>query len=156
DLLPRNHPFIRTYEQYRDVYGNANTVVAAIVVKQGDIYQPDVLRAIQRLTGLLDSSVVSAEVNAHPASYYVKPQGVVATGVHKPVALADRLFHPNTAAEAETGVDHNLVTSLTDRTARDSRVQLDGTLISPQMVEEIPEDAKGLAELRERVRRNPS
>jgi hypothetical protein len=80
----------------------------------------------------------------------------VATVVHGLVAFADRLFHPNTAVEAETGVDHNLVTSLTDRTARDSRVQLDGTLISPQMVEEIPEDAAGLAALRERVRRNPS
>ena len=47
DLLPRNHPFIRTYEGYREVYGNANTVVAAVVAKDGDIYQPEVLRAIQ-------------------------------------------------------------------------------------------------------------
>ncbi|MFI5316137.1 MAG: RND family transporter [Myxococcota bacterium] len=156
DLLPRNHPFIRTYESYREVYGNANTVVAAIVVRDGDIYRPEVLRAVARLTSELDSSVVSAEVNAHPASHFVTPHGAVASAVHALVALADRLFHPSTAVEVETGVDHNLVTSLTDRTARDSRVQLDGTLISPQMVDEIPEDAAGLAALRERVRRNPS
>ena len=35
-------------------------------------------------------------------------------------------------------------------------MQLDGTLISPPMVEEIPTDAAGLAALRERVRRNPA
>jgi len=156
DLLPRNHPFIRTYETYRDTYGNANTVVAAIVVRDGDIYRPEILRAIQKLTAELDSSVVPAEVNAFPASHYVTPKGIVATTVHHVVALADRLFHPATNYEAETGVDHNLVTSLTDRTARDARVQLDGTLISPQLVETIPEDAKGLADLREKVRRNPS
>jgi predicted RND superfamily exporter protein len=156
DLLPRNHPFIRNYEAYRDIYGNANTVVAAVVVRDGDIYRPEVLRAIQKLTGELDSSIVSAEVNAHPASYYVTPHGVIGTAVHGLVAFADRLFHPNSAVETETGVDHNLVTSLTDRTARDSRVQLDGTLTSPQLVEEIPEDAAALADLRERVRRNPS
>jgi hypothetical protein len=156
DLLPRNHPFIRTYEAYRDVYGNANTVVAAVVVRDGDIYRPEVLRAVAKLTAALDSSVVSAEVNAHPASYYVTPHGVVGTAVHALVALADRLFHPNSAFETETGVDHNLVTSLTDRTARDARVQLDGTLISPPMIEEIPESAAELAQLRERVRRNPS
>jgi len=156
DLLPRNHPFIRTYETYREVYGNANTVVAAVVAREGDIYRPEVLRAVAKLTAELDSSIVPADVNALPASHYVTPQGPVASAVHALVTLADRLFHPSTAREAETGVDHNLVTSLTDRTARDSRVQLDGTLISPQMVDEIPEDAAGLAELRERVRRNPS
>jgi uncharacterized protein len=156
DLLPRNHPFIQTYETYREVYGNANTVVAAIVVKDGDIYRPEILKAIQKLTADLDSSIVPAEVNQHPASYYVTPKGIIGSAVHHAVALADALFHPNTKVDAETGVDHNLVTSLTDRTARDARVQLDGTLISPQMVEEIPTEAKDLAELREKVRRNPS
>ena len=156
DLLPRNHPFIRTYENYREVYGNANTVVAAVVAKSGDIYQPEVLRAVAALTEKLDSSVVPAEVNAQPASHYVTPHGVVSRAVHGLVALADRAFGVGTAHEAETGVDHNLVTSLTDRTARDSRVQLDGTLIAPQLVEQIPEDAESLAALREKVRRNPA
>ncbi|HXZ85360.1 MAG TPA: MMPL family transporter, partial [Myxococcota bacterium] len=156
DLLPRNHPFIRTYETYRETYGNANTVVAAVVAKSGDVYQPEVLRAVQALTAELDASVVPAEINQEPASHYVTPHGVVATVVHALVAAADRVFHGNTAVEAETGVDHNLVTSLTDRTARDSRVELDGTLVSPQLVEQIPEDPAGLAALREKVRRNPS
>jgi len=64
DLLPRAHPFIRTYEAYRDVYGNANTVVAAVVPLEGDIYRPEILRAIAELTERMDSSIVPAEVNA--------------------------------------------------------------------------------------------
>ena len=90
DLLPRNHAFIRTYEGYREVYGNANTVVAAVVAKDGDIYQPEVLRAVAALTAKLDSSVVPAEVNAFPASHYVdaqlvdRPRGTRAGGARRP------------------------------------------------------------------------
>jgi predicted RND superfamily exporter protein len=156
DLLPRAHPFIRTYEVYREVYGNANTVVAAVVPREGDIYQPDVLRAIALATELLDSSVVDAETNAHPASHYTAPRGPIARGVHRLVSFVDAALARGEAAPAETGVDHNLVTSLVHRTARDSRVELDGSLRSPQLVEEIPTTPEALALLRERVRRNPS
>ena len=156
DLLPRAHPFIHTYESYRDIYGNANTVVGAIVPRDGDIYQPEVLRAIGELTDLMDSSVVAAEVNALPASAYVKPRGPVEAFVHALVSLADRIVRSSSTGAVETGVDHNLVTSLTHRTARDARVRQDGTLHSPQLIEEIPTTPEELAELRERVRRNPS
>ena len=157
DLLPRAHPFIHTYEAYRDVYGNANTVVAAIVPLEGDIYRPEILGAIARLTELMDSSVVDAEVNALPTSAWVEAHGPVESTVHALVSLADRVIRTPASGTAETGVDHNLVTSLTHRTARDARVRLDGTLYSPPLVgEELPETPEALAELRERVRRNPS
>ena len=157
DLLPRAHPFIHTYEAYRDVYGTANTVVAAIVPREGDIYRPEVLRAIARLTDLMDSSVVDAEVNALPTSAYVEPRGLVERSVHALVSFADRMIRSPGEGSAETGVDHNLVTSLTHRTARDARVRLDGTLYSPPLIgEALPTTAEALAELRERVRRNPS
>jgi len=157
DLLPRAHPFIHTYEAYRDIYGNANTVVAAIVPREGDIYRPEIVRAIARLTDLMDSSVVDAEINALPTSAYVEPSGPVERTVHALVSLADRIVRSPGSGTAETGVDHNLVTSLTHRTARDARVRLDGTLYSPALVgEALPTTPEELAELRERVRRNPS
>jgi len=157
DLLPRAHPFIHTYEAYRDVYGNANTVVAAIVPREGDVYRPEILRAIARLTEQMDSSVVAAEVNARPTSAFVSPRGWVEQGVHGLVSLVDGVVRSPGTGTAETGVDHNLVTSLTHRTARDSQVRLDGTLYSPALVgETLPETDEELASLRERVRRNPS
>jgi predicted RND superfamily exporter protein len=157
DLLPRAHPFIHTYEAYRGVYGTANTVVAAIVPREGDIYRPEVLTAISRLTELMDSSVVDAEVNALPTSAWVEPRGPVERTVHALVSLADRVVRSPSTGSAETGVDHNLVTSLTHRTARDAQVRLDGTLYSPALIgESLPTTPEALAELRERVRRNPS
>ncbi len=58
DLLPREHPYIHTYERYRDVYGTANTVLASVVAREGTIYQPEVLRAVEEMTDGLDSSLV--------------------------------------------------------------------------------------------------
>ena len=156
DLLPRAHPFIRTYEAYRDVYGNANTVVAAVVPREGDIYRPEILRAVAELTERMDSSIVPTEVNALPTSAFVEPRAGTEAVVHAIVSLVDRLVRSSSAEPAETGVDHNLVTSLTHRTARDARVREDGTLHSPQLVEEIPTSPEALERLRERVRRNPS
>jgi predicted RND superfamily exporter protein len=156
DLLPRRHPYIRTYEQYRDVYGTANTVVAAVVAREGDIYQREVLEAIAAVTERLDSSVVAAEVNARPASDWVTPHGPTARAVHTLVRLADDVFRTREDAPAETGVDHNLTSSLTHRSARDQRVLADGTLYAPPIVQGIPADEAGWRALRQRVHRNPS
>jgi len=54
DLLPRNHPFIQVYERYNRDFGSANLVFAAIVPKQGDVYQEGVLEKVFVLTDQLD------------------------------------------------------------------------------------------------------
>lgn len=156
DLLPRSHPYIQTYEQYRDVYGTANTVVAAVVAREGDIYQPEVIEAIAALTEGLDSSIVPPEVNARPASDYVTPHGAVARAVHAMVGVAESIFRRGDAVPADTGVEHNLTSSLTHRSVRDQRVRVDGTLESPQLLVEIPTRPEEWRDLQERVQRNPS
>ena len=156
DLLPRGHPYIETYERYRDVYGTANTVVASVVARRGDIYQTAVIEAIEAMTEGLDSSIVAAEVNARPASAYVDPEGGIARAVHALVRGADGLLRRGEAETATTGVEHNTTLSLTHRAARDQRVRVDGTLFSPPLVAEIPRSPEALRELRQRVRRNPS
>ncbi len=155
DLLPRGHEFVRIYETYRDVYGSANAVVGAVVAREGDVYQPDVLRAVAALTDALDQSLVPAELNARPPGDFVAPHGPLERAVHALVRAIDGLAS-GPAEAAPTGVDHNLVTSLTHRSARDPRVELDGTLRSPQLVVEIPRSPDELDALRERVRRNPA
>ena len=156
DLLPRGHPYVRTYEAYRDVFGNANTVLAAVVAREGDLYQPEVLRAVEEVTAQIDSSSVAPKVNALPVSAYVEPRGRVARLVHAVVSLVDRWLANGQAVEGQTGVDHAQVSSLTHITTRDPRVGQDGVLTSPLLVEEIPETKQALEELRSRVRRNPS
>ncbi len=156
DLLPRSHAYIETYEQYRDVYGTANTVVAAVVARDGDIYQPEVIAAILALTEGLDSSVVPAAVNARRASDYITPEGGVAQAVHAMVRAAESLFPGGEPRPADTGVEHNLTSSLTHRSVRDQRVRVDGTLESPQLLVEIPSRPEEWRDLQERVQRNPS
>ncbi len=54
DLLPRNHPFIQIYEKYNRGFGSANVVVAAIVVKDGSIYDERVLEKVYAFTDQID------------------------------------------------------------------------------------------------------
>ena len=48
--LPREHPYIQTFEQYQDQFGNANRVVIALTVKQGDIFQPQFFEILKKVT----------------------------------------------------------------------------------------------------------
>ncbi|MFI5317692.1 MAG: hypothetical protein ACHQ6T_18460, partial [Myxococcota bacterium] len=54
DLLPRNHPFIQIYEKYNRQFGSANVVVAAIVAKQGTVYDERVLEKVYAFTDQID------------------------------------------------------------------------------------------------------
>jgi predicted RND superfamily exporter protein len=54
DLLPRNHPFIQVYEKYNRQFGSANVVVAAIVAKEGTIYNERFLEKVYAFTDQID------------------------------------------------------------------------------------------------------
>jgi hypothetical protein len=54
DLLPRNHSFIQVYEKYNRQFGSANVVVAAIVAKDGTIYDETFLEKIYAFTDQID------------------------------------------------------------------------------------------------------
>jgi len=54
DLLPRNHPWIQVYEKYNRQFGSANVVVAAIVAKDGSIYDERVLEKVYAFTDQID------------------------------------------------------------------------------------------------------
>ncbi len=54
DLLPRNHPYIQVYENYNRQFGSANIVTAAIVARDGTIYDESVLEKIYGFTDQID------------------------------------------------------------------------------------------------------
>src|SRR5882724_9710611 len=54
DLLPRNHPFIQIYEKYNRQFGSANVVYAAIVAKEGSIYDERILEKVYAFTDQID------------------------------------------------------------------------------------------------------
>jgi len=49
-LLPLDHPYMKTYLQYRDAFGGANKVVIAIRAKEGDIFTPRFFKVLADVT----------------------------------------------------------------------------------------------------------
>lgn len=51
DLYPPNHPYVQLYQQYRNMFGTANTVVMVVEVKNGTIYDdPATVQKVERIT----------------------------------------------------------------------------------------------------------
>ena len=54
DLLPRDHQFIEVYEKYNRRFGSANVVTAAIVARDGTIYNERFLEKVYGFTDQID------------------------------------------------------------------------------------------------------
>ncbi|MEA2627505.1 MAG: uncharacterized protein QOD06_3550, partial [Candidatus Binatota bacterium] len=54
DLLPQNHPYIKTHYQYAGTFGGANNVMVMMQVKEGTIFTPEHLARIFRMTEAVD------------------------------------------------------------------------------------------------------
>jgi predicted RND superfamily exporter protein len=65
-ILPQDHPFVQLNNQIEEAFGGSRVVVVGVTVKDGDIFNPDTLGKIQRITeavkqvdGILEENVVS-------------------------------------------------------------------------------------------------
>lgn len=50
DLLPYRHPYIKIHEQFKQSFGGSNIVSIMLEVERGDIFRPDVLAKVQKVT----------------------------------------------------------------------------------------------------------
>src|SRR5689334_18530062 len=51
DLYPPNHPYIQLYQQYRNMFGTANTLLLVVEVKNGTIFDdPATIQKVDRIT----------------------------------------------------------------------------------------------------------
>lgn len=50
DLYPTKHPYIKTYLEFREMFGSANVIYICVAVKNGDIYTFDYLNKINGIT----------------------------------------------------------------------------------------------------------
>lgn len=48
--LPRDHPYIQTFEKYQREFGGANRVLVALVAREGDIFTPQFFAQLRRVT----------------------------------------------------------------------------------------------------------
>ncbi len=49
EMVPPAHPFVKLHGEYESQYGGSSTVVVALVVKEGDIFNPATLQKIKRV-----------------------------------------------------------------------------------------------------------
>ena len=49
-LLPRNHSYVKTYQEFQQVFGGANLITIEIAVKEGDIFTNETLGKIRKIT----------------------------------------------------------------------------------------------------------
>lgn len=50
DLLPRNHPYIKVNNQFKQTFGGSNMVSIMLEVDKGDVFQMKVLERVQKIT----------------------------------------------------------------------------------------------------------
>jgi predicted RND superfamily exporter protein len=50
DFYPRHHPYIQFYNEFRRMFGSANILSVILEVKHGDIYNPETLQKLDRIT----------------------------------------------------------------------------------------------------------
>ncbi len=53
--LPQGHPYVRVQNRIADLFGGETTIVIGIVPKSGDIFEPEILRKIVRITRGLEA-----------------------------------------------------------------------------------------------------
>ena len=49
-MVPQSHPYMKTFLQYYKDFGGANTVLVSLEARHGDIYNPDFLVTLRKLT----------------------------------------------------------------------------------------------------------
>ena len=49
-LLPRSHPYVKTYKEFQETFGGANLITIEVAVKQGDIFNHETLNKIRKIT----------------------------------------------------------------------------------------------------------
>jgi predicted RND superfamily exporter protein len=55
DLFPYTHPYVKVFQQYGDSFGSPLTVSVVVEVKEGDIFNPDMLKKVRAITDSLDA-----------------------------------------------------------------------------------------------------
>ncbi len=49
-MIPLHHEYMQTFQQYQSEFGGADKILIAIKVKDGDIYRPEVMDTLRKLT----------------------------------------------------------------------------------------------------------
>ncbi|RUI15281.1 efflux RND transporter permease subunit [Pseudomonas aeruginosa] len=97
DMLPSRHEYVRTHEKFKDTFGGSNMVTIMFEVDQGDIFCPEVLDKVRRVTlGLREVAAVNQYQITSLASKKLKEVRASTAGIE-----SRPLMWPEVPANAE-------------------------------------------------------
>lgn len=97
DMLPSRHEYVRTHEKFKDTFGGSNMVTIMFEVDQGDIFRPEVLDKVRRITlGLREVAAVNQYQITSLASKKLKEVRASTAGIE-----SRPLMWPEVPANAE-------------------------------------------------------
>ena len=142
-----DHPFINAQDKFANIFGTSSLVAIAVVVKDGNIFTPDTLDVINRVTNALDGQ----NYETHAAERDALRKELEAAGQlsrDQILTELDRRYPPYP-------VNHDQVASIAHGSTRVTQIQPDGSIESTVLMEEVPDSQKKADKLREVVRQNP-
>lgn len=86
-MIPLQHPYMRTFTQYKDTFGGANRIVVALMRKHGNIYQPEFMHLLKSATSDVffipgvDRTTVQSLFTPNTRFIEITPQGFVGGNV---------------------------------------------------------------------------
>ena len=99
DLYPPDHPYIRLYTKYRDMFGTANVVLITVEVRDGDIFTtPDTIEKVDRIT--LDLLHEIPGVNGEQVMSITHPKLKTVVSAGSGIEVVP-LIHPRLPQDAE-------------------------------------------------------
>jgi uncharacterized protein len=126
DLFPENHDFVKTYVEYEEVFGGANTTLIALVVKDGDVFNPstlgkvrDITKALELLPAVNNYQVLSLAQRKIKKTYLEESEGL-AHHKSEPIMWPEVPETPEQIAQVKhdvytTGRLHGTLVSLDDK-----------------------------------------
>ncbi|EOG4615701.1 RND family transporter [Pseudomonas aeruginosa] len=109
DMLPSRHEYVRTHEKFKDTFGGSNMVTIMFEVDQGDIFRPEVLDKVRRVTlGLREVAAVNQYQITSLASKKLKEVRASTSGIEsRPLMWPDVPANAEQMAELKQAVLRN-------------------------------------------------
>src|SRR5262245_5910929 len=142
-----DHPFINAQDNLPNIFGTSALVAMVVVFENRNIFTPDTLEVINRVTNALDGQSYATHTKERDE-------------LRKELETAGQLSREQILTELDRRyppypVNHDQVASIAHGSTRVTQIQPDGSIESTVLMEEVPDNQKDANKIREVVRQNP-
>ncbi len=141
-----DHPFIHAQDKFAKRFGGSSLVAVGVIVKDGNIFTPETLQKIHRITRAVDGVGFDSQTEAREELREQLEERELSP--EKLLKELDTRFPPYP-------VNHDQVRSLAHSSTRVVQIEPDGSITSDILMSDVPETQEEADKLREVVLQNP-